>query len=162
MRHTNVFDTHQPLIYHICTALKPILWILCHITFRNSFEINIVNMRHRTCFDTIQPLVYHLCTALKPILFILCHITSYSTPQHLSISIKLQQRIAFRYSLKQHSHYEVNERLWYTPAPCIPPLYSLKTNIMRFMTYNFLYHSLSLFQFRSTFISIIILDLASI
>ena len=32
MRNTACFDTIQPLIYHLCTALKPILCILCHIT----------------------------------------------------------------------------------------------------------------------------------
>ena len=99
MRHTTCFHTRQPFIYHLCTALKPIFCILCHITsyttpqplsisiklhqriaFRYSFKINIVGMRHTTCFDTPQPLIYHRCTALKPILCILCHITSYTTP----------------------------------------------------------------------------------
>ena len=32
MRHTTRFDTPQPLIYHLCTALKPIVCFLCHIT----------------------------------------------------------------------------------------------------------------------------------
>ena len=32
VRLTTVFDTHQLLIYHLCSALKPILCILCHIT----------------------------------------------------------------------------------------------------------------------------------
>ena len=32
MRHTTRFDTHQPLIYHLRTALKPIVCFLCHIT----------------------------------------------------------------------------------------------------------------------------------
>ena len=124
MRHTTCFDTIPPFIYHICTALKQILCILCHITsyttpqplsisinrhqpisFRYSFAINIVNMRHTTCFDTIQPLIYqphiyHLCTAVKPLLCILCDITSYTPPQPLSISITLHQPIAFRYSVK--------------------------------------------------------------
>ena len=76
MRHTTRFDTPQPLTYHLCTALKPIVRFLCHITsyttplasfnfvqtssriaLRHSFTINIVNMRHTTCFDTRQPLI---------------------------------------------------------------------------------------------------------
>ena len=123
-------------------------------------------MRHTTCFDTIQPLIYHLCTALKAIVCVLCHITSYTTPQPLSISIKLHQHIAFRYSsninrvtrlaslhpapLKQslvsfkHSQYEAHDLLRYTPAPYMPPLYSFKANSMHFMSYNFLYDPLSL------------------
>ena len=32
MRHTTRIDTPQPLIYHLCTALKPIVCFLCHIT----------------------------------------------------------------------------------------------------------------------------------
>ena len=32
MRHTTRFDTPQPLIYHLRTALKPIVCFLCHIT----------------------------------------------------------------------------------------------------------------------------------
>ena len=32
MRHTTRFNTPQPLIYHLCTALKPIVYSLCHIT----------------------------------------------------------------------------------------------------------------------------------
>ena len=99
MRQTTCFETPQPLIYHLCTALKPILCILCHITsytspwqphsisiklhqhivFRYSFKINIVSMRQTTCFNTPQSLIYHLSTALKPLLCILCHITSYTT-----------------------------------------------------------------------------------
>ena len=117
MRHPTCFDTIHPLIYHRCTALKPILCILCHITsyttpsalsisiklhqrlaFSCSFEQN-VNMRHTTCFDTIKLLIYQLYTAVKPILDILCHIT-YHTTLSLSISIKLHQHIAFRYSVK--------------------------------------------------------------
>ena len=31
MRHTTCFDTTQPLIYHHCTTLKPIVCILCAI-----------------------------------------------------------------------------------------------------------------------------------
>ena len=98
MRHTTCFDTPQPLIYHLCTALKPIVCFLympyirppqplsisiklhLRIAYRYRFSINIVNMRHTTRFDTPQPLIYHLCTALKPIVCFFCHITSYTTP----------------------------------------------------------------------------------
>ena len=102
MRYMACFDTPQPLIYRLYTALKPTVCILCHITsyttpsacfnfdqpssciaFRYSFEINRVNMRHKTGFDTIQPLIYHLCKVLKPILCILFHITSLYDPLSL-------------------------------------------------------------------------------
>ena len=113
MMHTTCFDTPQPLIYH----LKPKFCIFCHITsfttpsasfnliklhqriaFRYSFNINRVNMRRTIRFDTPKPPIYHHCTALKPIVRFLCHVTSYTTPSAFSISIKLHQRIAFRYS----------------------------------------------------------------
>ena len=181
MRHKTRFDTHQPLIYHFCTALKPILFILCHITsyttpsasfnsiklhqhiaFRYSFKLNIVSMRHTTCFNTHQPLICHLCTALKPILCILCHITSYTT---LSASFNFDQTSStycFLILLQtKHSQYEAHDLLQYILAPYILPLNSFKANIMHFMSYNFLYDPLSLFQFRSNFINILLLDMAS-
>ena len=76
MRHTTPFDTRQPLIYHLCTSLRPIVSILCHITSYMTplvslkfiqtsstycFNTNIVNIRHTSRFDTHQPLIYHLC-----------------------------------------------------------------------------------------------------
>ena len=78
MRHTTCFDTTKPFIYHLCTTLKPIVCVLCHITsyttphplsisiklhqhitFRYSSNINRVSMRHTTCFVTPQSLTYH-------------------------------------------------------------------------------------------------------
>ena len=165
MRHTTRFDTSHPLIYHLRTALKPIVCFLCHITSyttplasfnfdqlhqritsRYSFTINIVNMRH----TSQKPLSfsYYRPPSLKPIVCFLCHITR-RPPQPLSISIKLHLRIAFRYSFQhKHSQYEAHDPLRYTPAPYIPPLYSFKANSMLFMSHNFLYDPLSLFQFR--------------
>ena len=164
MRHTTRFDTPQPLIDHLCTALKPIVCFLCHITsyttpqplsismilpqriaFRYSFTIHIVNMRHTTCFDKPKPLIYHQ----KPILCILCHITSYTTP---SASFNFDQTSSthcFQIKLQhKHSQYEAHDPFRYTPAPYIPPLYSFKANSMLFMSHNFLYDPLSLFQYR--------------
>ena len=43
----------------------------------------------------------------------------------------------------------------------MPPLYSFKANIMRFMPYNFLYDPLSVFQFRSIFINVLLFDTTS-
>ena len=176
MRHTTCFDTPQPLIYHLCTALKPIVCFLympyirppqplsisiklhLRIAYRYRFSINIVNMRHTTRFDTPQPLIYHLCTALKPIVCFLCHITSYTTPLASFNFDDTSSTYCFQIQLhNKHSQYEAHDLLRYTPAPYIPP----KANIMHFMPYNYLYDPLSLFQFRSNFIYELLLDIAS-
>ena len=115
------------------------------IAFRYSFTINIDNMRHTTCFDKPKPLIYHQ----KSILCILCHITSYTTP---SASFNFDQTSSthcFQTKVPhKHNQYEAHDPFRYTPAPYIPPLYSFKANSMLFMSHNFLYDPLSLFQFR--------------
>ena len=164
MRHTTRFDTPQPLIYHLCTALKPIVCFLCHITSYTtplaSFNFNETSSTY--CFQIqlhnkhsqyeahdllryTKPLIYHQ----KPILCILCHITSYTIP---SASFNFDQTSSthcFQIKLQhKHSQYEAHDPFLYTPAPYIPPLYSFKANSMLFMSNNFLYDPLSLFQFR--------------
>ena len=158
MRHTTVFDTPQPLIYHICTALKLKVCILFHITsyttpsasfnfdqlqqgiaFGCSFKINIVSMRHTTVFDTPQPLIYHIYTALKPKVCILCHITSYTTPSASFNIVQTSTRYCFQMQLQnKHRQYGTHDRLRYTPAPYIPQMYSFEAKSMHFMSYNFL------------------------
>ena len=64
-------------------------------------------------------------------------------------------------ALKKHSQYETYERLWHTAASYIPPLYSFKDNIVHFMSYNFLYDPLSLFQFRSNVNNVLLLETSS-
>ena len=94
-----------------------------HIAFRYSFTINIVNMRHTTCFDKPKPLIYHQ----KPILCILCHITSYTTPSASFNFDQTSSPLCFQIKLQhKHSQYEAHDPFRYTPAPYIPPLYSLK------------------------------------
>ena len=119
-------------------------------------------MRHTTRFDTPQPLIYHLCTALKPIVCFLCHITSYTTP---SASFNFDQTSSTHcFQIKvphKHNQYEAHDPFRYTPAPYIPPLYSFKANSMLFMSHNFLYDPLSLFQFRSNFIYALLSDKGS-
>ena len=179
MRHTTVFDTPQPLIYHICTALKLKVCSLClllrppqplsisiklhqGIAFRCGFKINIDSMRHTTVFDTPQPLIYHICTALKLKVCILCHITSYTTPSASFNFDQTSTRYCFQMQLQnKHRQYEAHDRLRYTPAPYIPHMYSFKAKSMHFMSYNFLYDPLSLFQFRSNFTKVLHLDVAS-
>ena len=181
MRHTTVFDTPQPLMFHICTALKPKVCILCHITpyttpsasfnfdqtsprycFQMQLQINIDSMRHTTVFDTPQPLIYHICTALKPKVCILCHITSYTTPFASFNFDQASTRYCFYMQLQnKHRQYETHDRLRYTPAPYIPHMYSFEAKSMHFMSYNFLYDTLSLFQFRSNVNKVLLLDVAS-
>ena len=181
MRHTTVFDTPQTLIYHICTALKPKVCILCHITsyttpsasfnfvqtstrycFQMQLQNNIHSMRHTTVFDIPQPLIYHICTALKLKVCILCHIPSYTTPQASFNFDQTSARYCFQMWLQnKHRQYEAHDRLRYTPAPYIPHMYSFEPKNMHFMSYNFLYDPLSLFQFRSNFTKVLLLDVAS-
>ena len=181
MRHTTVFDTPQPLIYHICTALKLKVCILCHITSyttpsacfnfdqtspRYCFQMQLQN-KHRQyetydIFDTPQPLIYHICTALKPKVCILCHITSYTTPSASFNFDQTSPRYCFQMQLQnKHRQYEAHDRLRYTPAPYIPHMYIFKAKRMHFMSYNFLYDPLSLFQFRTNFNKVLLLDVAS-
>ena len=143
MRHTTCFDTIQPLIYHLRTALKPILCIVCGMTsyttsqplsisvnhhqriaFRYSFGINIVIMRHTICFDTIQALIYNPA--------VLYHLSTFFYNQFLSYN--------FLYTT------------------CI----SLKQMLCIFMCYNFLHDRPSLFQLRLNFISVLLLDIGLI
>ena len=181
MRHTTVFDTPQPLIYHICTALKPKVCILCQITSyttpsasfsfdqsstRYCLQMQLQN-KHRQ-YETHDPLrytpdlIYHICTALKLKVCILCHITSYTIP---SASFNFDQtlpRYCFQMQLQnKHRQYEAHDRLRYTPAPYILHMYSFEAKSMHFMSYNFLYDPLSLFQFRSNFNKVLLLDVAS-
>ena len=115
------------------------------IAFRYSFTINTVNMRHMTCSDTPQPLIYDK----KPILCILCHITSYTTPLASFSFDQTSSTHCFEILLQhKHSQYEEHDPFRYTPGPYIPPLYSFKANSMLFMSHNFLYDPLRLFQFR--------------
>ena len=161
MRHTTCFDTSQSLIYH----QKPILFILCHITSYTtpsaSFNFDQTSSTHcfqiqlqhkhsqyeaHDPFDTPQPLIYHHCTALKPI--VCFYVTKiFILPLSLFQFDQTSSTHYFRYSFNINI---VNMRhpLRYTPAPYIPPLYSLKANCMLFMSYNFLYDPLSIFQFR--------------
>ena len=181
MRHTTVFDTHQPLIYHICTALNPKVCILCHITSyttpsasfyfdqtstRFCFQMQLQN-KHRQ-YETHDRLRYtpapyiHICTALNPKVCILCHITSYTTPSASFNFDQTSTKYCFQMQLQnKHRQYETHDRLRYTPAPYIPHMYSFKAKSMHFMSYNFLYDPLSLFQFRSNFNKILLLDVAS-
>ena len=97
---------------------------------------NIVNMRHTTCFETPLPLIYHICTALKPIVCILCHYLFIRLSQPISISIKLHQHMAFKYSFTINIANKRYTACFDTPQPhYIPP----KTDSMHFMPYNFLY-----------------------
>ena len=181
MRHTTVFDTPQPLIYHICTALKPKVCILCHITTyttpsasfnfdqtstRYCFQMQLQN-KHRQ-YETHDRLRYTpvpyipLMYSFKPKVCILCHITSYTTP---STSINFDQT-SIRYCpwmqlQNKHRQYETHDRLRYTRAPYIPHMYSFEAKCMHFMSYNFLQDPLSLFQFRSNFTKVLLLDVAS-
>ena len=117
-------------------------------------------MRHTTVFDTPQPLIYHICTALKPKVCILCHITSYTTPSASFNFDQTSTRYCFQMQLQnKHRQYEAHDRLRYTPAPYIPHMYSFKAKSMH--SYNFLYDPLSLFQFRSNFNKVLLLDVAS-
>ena len=52
MRHTTRFDTPQPLIYQLCTALKPIVCFLCHITSYTTplASFNFVETSSTYCF----------------------------------------------------------------------------------------------------------------
>ena len=170
MRHTTVFDTPQPLIYHICTALKLKVCILCHITSYTtpSASFNFDQSLPRYCFQMqlqnkhrqyeahdrlryTQPLKYHICTAFKPKVCILCHITSYTTP---SASFNFDQtlpRYCFQMQLQnKHRQYEAHDRLRYTPAPYIPHMYSFEAKSMHFMSYNFLYDPSASFNFDQT------------
>ena len=181
MRHTTVFDTSQPLIYHICTALKLKVCILCHITSYTtpSASFNFDQPSPRYCFQmqlqnkhrqyeahdrlryTPAPYIPHM-SALNPKVCILCHITSYTTP---SASFNFDQTSP-RYCIQmwlqnKHRQYEAHDRLRYTPAPYIPHMYSFEAKSMHFMSYNFLYDPLSLFQFRSNFNKVLLLDVAS-
>ena len=71
-------------------------------------------------------------------------------------------RYCFQMQLQnKHRQYEAHDRLRYTPAPYIPHIYSFKTKSMHFMSYNFLNDPLSLFQFRSNFTKVLLLDVAS-
>ena len=95
MRHTTHFDTSQPLIYHLCTALKPIVCFLCDITSYTTplasfnfdetsstycFKIYLHNKHSQ--YEAYDLLRYTPIPHIppKPILCILCHITSYTTP----------------------------------------------------------------------------------
>ena len=149
-----LYDPHQSL--SISTKLHQ------GIAFRCSFKINIDHMRHTTVFDTPQPLIYHICTALKPKVCILCHITSYTTPSASFNFDQTSTRYCFQMQLQnKHRQYETHDRLRYTPAPYIPHMYSFEAKSMHFMSYNFLYDPLSLFQFRSNFTKLLLLDVAS-
>ena len=132
------------------------------IAFRCSFKINIDSMRHTTVFNTPQPLIYHICTALKLKVCILCHITSYATPSASFNFDQTSTRYCFQMQLQnKHRQYETHDRLRYTPAPYIPHMYSFEAKSMHFMSNNFLYEPLSLFQFRSNFTKVLLLDVAS-
>ena len=118
MRHTTVFDTSQPLIYHICTALKLKVCILCHITSYTtpSASFNFDQTSPRYCFQmwlqnkhrqyethdrlryTPAPYIPHMYS-FEAKRCILCHITSYTTPSAFQF-LKLQQGIASRCSFK--------------------------------------------------------------
>ena len=120
-------------------------------------------MRHTTVFDTPQPLIYHICTALKPKVCILCHITSYTTPSASFNFDQTSTRYCFQMQLQnKHRQYETHDRLRYIPAPYIPHMYSFEAKSMQFMSYNFLYDPLSLFQFRSNFTKVLLLDVFKI
>ena len=118
------------------------------IDFRYGFNPNIVNMGHTNCFETHQSLIYHLWTALKPIVCTLCHINSYSTPSTLSNPIKLHQNIPFRYSFNINIVNMRHTTSFDTHRPLIYHLCTALRPIVYFMSYNFLYDPLSLFQFR--------------
>ena len=98
MRLMTCFDTIQPLIYHLCTALKPILCILYHIISYTtpSASFNFDQTSSTYCFwiqlwskhghyeahDQLRynpALLYHLCTVLKPILYNLSYNFLYTT-----------------------------------------------------------------------------------
>ena len=242
MRHTTVFDTPQPLIYHICTALKLKVCILCHITSYTtpSASFNFDQTSPRYCFQmwlqnkhrqyeahdrlryTPAPYIPHIYSfeaksmhfmsynflydpsasfnfdqtsprycfqmqlqnkhrqyeahdrlrytpahyiphmySFKAKSILLCHITCYTTP---SASFNFDQtltRYCFQMQLQtKHRQYETHDRLRQTPAPYIPHMYSFEAKSMHFISYNFLYDPLSLFQFRSNFTKVLLLDVA--
>ena len=156
MRHTTVFDTPQPLIYHICTALSLKICILCHITSYTtpSAYFNFDQTSPRYCFQTqLQK---------KPKVCILCHLTSYMIPSASFNFDQTSTRYCINMQLQNdHRQYEAHDRLRCTPAPYIPHMYSFEAKSMHLMSYNFLYDPLSLFQFRSNFTKVLLLDVAS-
>ena len=182
MRHTTVFDTPQPLIYHICTALKLKVCILCHITSYTtpSASFNFDQTSPRYCFQmqlqnkhrqyeahdrlryTPAPYIPHMNIFEAKSM----HFMSYNFLYDPSASFNFDQTSArycfFSMQLQnKHRQYEAHDRLRYTPAPYIPHMYSFEAKSMHFISYNFLYDPLSLFQFRSNFTMVLLLDVAS-
>ena len=180
MSHTTVFDTPQPLIYHICTALKLKVCILCHITSYTtpSASFNFDQTSTRYCFwmylqnkhrqyethdrlrYTPAPYIPHMYSFEANSMHYI-HITSYTTPSASFNFDQTSPRYCFQLQLQnKHRQYEAHDRLRYTTAPYIPHMYSFKAKSMHFMSYKFLYDPLSLFQFRSNFNKVLLLDVA--
>ena len=103
MKYTIVFNTSQPFIYHLYISLKPIICISCHITFYRT-PLAAFNFDQSSSHDRFR---YNSAPSMPPLYSFkanMMHFMSYNVlyvpPKPLAISIKLQQRIAFRYSFK--------------------------------------------------------------
>ena len=183
MRHTTVFDTPQPLIYHICTALKLKVCILCHITSYTtpSASFNFDQTSTRYCFQmqlqnkhrqyeahdrlryTPAPYIPHMYSFKAKSMHFMPYNFLYDPLSLFQFRSNFNKVLLYRCML-QNKHrqyeYETHDRLRYIPAPYIPHMYSFEAKSMHFMSYNFLYDPLSLFQFRSNFTKVLLLDVA--
>ena len=148
MRHTTRFDTPQPLIYHLCTALKPIVCFLCHITSYTTplASFNFDDTSSTYCFQMqlhnnhsqyeAHDLLRYAQAPYIPLKSNIMLFMPYNFLNDPSASFNFDQTSSthcFQIKLQhKHSQYEAHDPFRYTPAPYIPPLYSFKANSMLF------------------------------